>query len=235
MEIKTLIIDDEPLALELLKNYISHFPRLQLVAAFNDPIEAIAFIKQNEVDLLFVDINMPDMSGLELVKALPGKLLLIFTTAYKQFALDGFDLDAVDYLLKPVPFERFTRAVNKAISLYDYNQEKNGDTALYVRSDYQVVKIELNDIEYIESISDYLKIHLISGEIVMTLMTLKAILGKLPPAQFKRIHRSYVVTLNKVKSFSYRKAILPSAELPVSEKYQDIVKEWKNRETGKLR
>jgi two-component system, LytTR family, response regulator len=228
MQLKCIAIDDEPLALNLIREYVSNFPSLKLMQTFDDAIAGIEFLKNNAVDLLFVDINMPDITGIDLVRSLPKKPVIIFTTAYKKFAIDGFELDAVDYLLKPIAFDRFERAVNKAINQYQFNasQKTIKEEPLFVRSEYQLVKIDLNEIEYIESVEDYLKIHRTIGRPIMTLMTLKAILEKLPAKQFKRIHRSYIVPLSKVRSFVNRKVKLTNVELPVSDSYIDSLSEW---------
>ena len=231
MQIKCIAVDDEPLALELMRQYIAQFSSLQLVQTFSDAIAAAAFLRTNSIDLLFVDINMPDITGIDLVRSLEKKPLIIFTTAYRQFAVEGFELEVLYYLLKPVELERFTRAVNKAIDYYRYKKTTSAKSpgALFVRSEYQLVKIDFNEIEYIESLEDYLKIHRTHGRPVMTLMTLKALLEKLPPDQFKRIHRSYVIPLAKVKSVVNRKVRLTSVELPISDSYAGFIHSWKNK------
>lgn len=230
MVIKCVAIDDEPLALELIQQYVSKFPVLKMVQVFDDAINGAEFIKQNTPDLLFIDINMPDITGIELVRSLRVKPMIIFTTAYRKFAMEGFEEDAIDYLLKPIPFERFSRAVNKAIDYYKYKnssvQEKEQKESFFVNADYQKVRIDINNIEYIESIDDYVKIHLGQERPVLTLMTLKAILLKLPADRFLRIHRSYVVSLQKIKSVANRKVMLSNIELPVSNSYADDVNEW---------
>lgn len=228
MQIRCVAIDDELPALELIKEYVSRFPALKLVQIFDDAIAAAEFIRNNLVDLLFLDINMPDITGLELVRSLTDKPLIIFTTAYKKFAIDGFELDAVDYLLKPVDFERFSKAVNKAIDYYRYKKKEKTEEkeALFVRSEYQLIKINLEEIEFIESVEDYLKIYVTIGKPVMTLMTIKAILEKLPQEKFMRIHRSYIIPVAKIKSVLGKKVKLTTAELPVSDSYIDNLKAW---------
>lgn len=231
MQIRWVAIDDEPLALNVIREYAKKFPVLQLVQTFDDAIAGTEFLRQHPVDLLFVDINMPDINGISLVRSLVNGPMVIFTTAYKQFALEGFELDAVDYLLKPIAPERFEKAVQKAIEYYRFKNGIKDETkeALFVRSGYELVKINLSDIEYIESLEDYLKIHRTNGKPVMTLMTVKAILEKLPPDSFARIHRSYVVSLNQIRSIANRKVRLPNAELPVSDRYAGFITEWKNK------
>lgn len=229
MVLKCIAIDDEPPALDLIAAYIERTPQLQLLQTFDDAISAGEFLRNTPVDLLFVDINMPDITGIELVKSLEEKPMVIFTTAYKKFAYEGFELDAVDYLLKPIDFTRFSKAVSKA---QEYNEYRNNSQTaaanhLFVRSEYRVIKINLDDIEYIESLEDYIKIHLVADRPVMTLMPLKKVLEKLPGDKFRRIHRSYIVAVPKVKSVLHRKVQLDSGkELPISDSYADFVDDW---------
>jgi two-component system LytT family response regulator len=230
MQLKCVAIDDEPLALELLQEYISRFPQLKLMHTFDDAISAVELLRNTKVDLLFIDINMPDITGIDLVRSLHEKPLVIFTTAHKQFAIEGFELDAVDYLLKPINFDRFTRAVHKAIDYYKYKntplQEEND--SLFVHSEYKLVKIPLNDIEYIESLEDYIKIHIAGAKPVLTLLSMKKVLEKLPADKFQRIHRSYIVSVSRVKSIQNRKVQLSAAvELPISDSYVQFINNWK--------
>jgi len=229
MQLKCIAIDDEPLALELIKNYVARIPALQLLHTFDDALAGAEFLKNSTVDLLFVDINMPDITGVELVRSLEKKPIVIFTTAYKNYAYEGFELEALDYLLKPIDFERFSKAVDKAIDYYKYkNTTVTDDNAasLYVYSEYRMVRIDLKDIEYIESMEDYIKIHRHNLPTILTLMPLKKILEKLPADDFKRIHRSYIVAINKVKAIQNRKAYLGDIQLPISDTYFDGVKNW---------
>lgn len=232
MLLKCIAVDDEPLALDILKTYIARLPVLQLVQTFDDAVLAVDFLKQNPVDLLLVDINMPDLSGLDLVRSLDVMPLIIFTTAHKNYAFEGFELNAVDYLLKPIDFDRFSKAIIKVADYYQYKTRASGESAeyLYVYSEYRQVRINLNEIEYIESLEDYIRIHLNGQKPVVTLMTLKKVLEKLPEQQFKRIHRSFVVASNRVNSIHNRKAILNSGkELPISDSYAGFIQEWKER------
>jgi len=230
MQLKCVAIDDEPLALELLQEYISRFPQLKLVHMFDDAISAVELLRHTKVDLLFIDINMPDITGIDLVRSLQEKPLIIFTTAHKQFAIEGFELDAVDYLLKPINIDRFTRAVHKAIDYYKYRntpaQEDND--CLFVHAEYRLVKIQLNDIDYIESLEDYIKIHITGAKPVLTLMSMKKVLEKLPADKFQRIHRSYIVSVSRVRSIQNRKVQLTSGvELPISDSYVHFINSWK--------
>ncbi|NCD69551.1 LytR/AlgR family response regulator transcription factor [Mucilaginibacter agri] len=226
--LKCVAIDDEPLALEIMKKYISEFPSLQLLRTFEDAVSGAEFLKKNKVDLLFIDIDMPDITGVDLVRALVEKPMVIFTTAHKNFAFEGFELQALDYLLKPINLKRFSAAVNKALDYAKYKSaEVTEDESLYVHSEYRMIKIVLKDIEYIESMQDYIKIYLLNSEKpILTLMSLKSVLEKLPANQFVRIHRSYAVAKSQIGSIHNRKVKLPSVELPVGNNYADFIKEW---------
>jgi DNA-binding LytR/AlgR family response regulator len=228
--LKCIAIDDEPLALELMRKYIAKFPQLQLVQCFEDAISGAEFLARNPIDLLFVDINMPDITGIDLVRSLELKPMVIFTTAHKTFAFEGFELEALDYLLKPIDIIRFGKAVEKAAEFQQYKQAQGNSSlqeSLYVYSEYRMVKINLNDIEYIESMEDYIKIHTsASPKPILTLMPLKKALEKLPADQFQRVHRSFVVAVGKIRSIQNRKIQLAAAELPISDSYSSFAKDW---------
>lgn len=226
MPLSCVAIDDEPLALSVIANYVARFPALKLLATFDDAISGAEFLRKTPVDLLFVDIQMPDILGTELVRAMPVKPMVIFTTAYKQFAHEGFELEALDYLLKPIDFTRFSRTVNKAIDYHAYKNAsgKTEEQFLFVRSEYRLVKIDLAEILFIESMEDYCRINLVAGDPVLTLSPLKTLLEKLPEKEFMRIHRSFVVPLGKISSIVNRKVLLRSGkELPVGDRFIDEV------------
>jgi two-component system LytT family response regulator len=230
MALKCIAIDDEPHALELIKDYILRTPGLQLINTFDDALTGAEYLRGTKVDILFIDIQMPDISGLDLVRSLSEKPIIIFTTAHKKFGYEGFELDAVDYLLKPISFDRFTRAVKKAVEYHTYQNNKNSEQqdSLMVYSEYRLVKIPLTSIEYIESLEDYIKIHLTDKTYILTLMPLKKVLEKLPSTRFKRIHRSYIVAIDKVKSVLNRRVQLQSSkELSISDSYVNFINEWK--------
>jgi DNA-binding LytR/AlgR family response regulator len=232
MPLKCIAIDDEPPALLLLREYISKTASLELIQTFEDAITGGEFLRRHPVDLLFIDIDMPDISGLDLVRSLKEKPMVIFTTAHKKYAIEGFELDAIDYLLKPISYERFLKAVNKAVEYYNYIIKKPGDESesLFVYSEYRMLKIPIDQIEFIESLEDYIKIHIINSKPVLTLMTLKGVLEKLPASKFSRIHRSFIVANDKVRSIQNRKVMLTSStELPVSESYLGFISEWKKK------
>ena len=227
--LKCIDIDDEPLALKLMREYVMRTPSLQMVHTFDDAITGAEFLKKSPVDILFIDINMPDITGIDLVRSLERKPIVIFTTAYKNFAYEGFELEALDYLLKPIDFNRFTKAVEKAIAYHQYKNTpvtQQSDESLYVYSEYKMVKISLKDIEYIESMEDYIKIHIRNAKAILTLMPLKTVLEKLPADKFKRIHRSYIIPVNKIMSIKGRKVQLANVELPVSERYVSFIRDW---------
>lgn len=229
MQLKCIAIDDEPLALELIKQYVSRVPELQLIQTFDDAISGGEFLRTNPVDLLFIDINMPDITGIELVRSLKDKPATIFTTAYKKFAFEGFELEAVDYLLKPISLERFQKAVQRVIGFHAIKYPARPLTSehFFVRSEYRMVKITMDEIEYIEGLEDYIKIHIANAKPVLTLMTLKSVLEKLPTEKFQRIHRSYIVPVHKVQSALNRKLTLSNGlELPISDSYASFVNEW---------
>lgn len=229
MELKCIAIDDEPLALEVIKKHIADFPQLKLLHTFEDAISAAEYLRNNTIDLLFIDIDMPDITGIELVRSLKEKPMVIFTTAHKKFAYEGFELEALDYLLKPIDLKRFSAGANKAIDYAKYKAtgQSEMDGSLYVHSEYRMIKIELKEIEYIESMQDYIKIYLSNIEKpVLTLMSLKGVLEKLPQTEFARIHRSYAVAIKKIRSIHNHKAKLKTIELPIGNNYSDFIQSW---------
>ncbi|MEH3112081.1 LytR/AlgR family response regulator transcription factor [Pedobacter terrae] len=230
--LKCVVVDDEPLAAALIRSYIEASDNLQIGGVFEDAIAAAEYLNKHKTDLLFLDINMPDITGIDLFKSLKNKPMLIFTTAYKNFAFEGFELEAIDYLLKPIDYPRFKKAVNKAKEFYHYQNEKQHEDfieSIFVHSEYRLIKINLPDILFIESLEDYIKIHLQGSKMVLTLMPLKKITEKLPADRFKRIHRSFVVSLQKIKAIHNRKIELITGEvLPVSDSYVEVINEWKN-------
>jgi len=222
MPLTCIAIDDEPLALELISTYVSRIPNLQLLEVFEDAISGAAYLEEKTVDLLFLDIQMPDISGIDLARSLEKKPMIIFTTAHKQFAFEGFEQEAVDYLLKPINFKKFVKATEKATALKNYKSSAlltQEDAFFYVHSEYRMVKILLRDIEYIESMEDYIKIHLEDQKPVLTLLSLKKTMLLLPAEQFIRIHRSYIVPISRVKSIYNKKIQLSIVVLPIGESY----------------
>lgn len=240
MQIKCLAIDDEPLALLQLKSLIEKTPFLQLVAACDGAIEAYNVLNQNEVDVIFVDINMPDLNGLDFVRSLANPPLVVFTTAYSQYAVEGFKVNAIDYLLKPFGMPEFVKSAEKVRRQYELmhqgQQELTPETpangTLFVKCDYRTIRINVSDINYVESMSEYLRIHLDNGEKLMTLMSMKRLDEMLPPKDFIRVHRCYIVNMNKVKEISKMRILIDAdTYLPISDMYKDAVMTYINQRT----
>jgi len=235
MTIKCLAIDDEPLALKQIGIYIKKTPFLELVAMCNNAFDAMGFLKAKNVDLMFVDINMPDLSGMDFVKSLSEKPFIIFTTAYSEYAIEGFKVDATDYLLKPIGYKDFLKAVNKVKYLFDLKgvQSESVKTAsehLFVKSEYRLVRIELSEIKYIESMHEYVRIHLINDKPVMTLLSLKSVEEQLPPKNFLRVHRSFIVNTDKIKVVERNRIIFDNnVYIPVSDQYKERFQEFINK------
>ena len=231
--IRCIAIDDEPLAVKKIAGYIQKVPFLELVAECRSAAEAMSIMDTTDVQLLFIDINMPDISGMEFVKSLTNKPYIVFTTAYSEYAVEGFQVEAVDYLLKPITFSNFLKAANKVktlIELTSTNLKENVKTTanhLFVKSDYKLIRIELADIKYIESQHEYIKIHLVNSTPVMTQLSLKSIEEQLPSDRFMRVHRSYIVNLSKVSVIERTRIVFDGkVYIPVSELYKEKFQEY---------
>jgi DNA-binding LytR/AlgR family response regulator len=230
--INCIAIDDEPLALQVIKEYCDKIPFLNLQEKFTNPEDAKAFLKANAVDLLFLDIQMPDGNGIELYRSLQHKPAVVFTTAYKDFAVEGFNVDAVDYLLKPFDYPRFLKAVYKSKEYLEFLSSKDLElSSIFVKVNYELMKINLKDVDLIEALDDYIKIH-IKPHPVLTLMTLKGIQEKLPAKEFIRIHRSYIVPVNKIEKFNRQKITVAGKEIPVGSSYSNVVDELQKLKQG---
>ncbi|MCR8666121.1 LytTR family DNA-binding domain-containing protein [Aestuariibaculum sp. M13] len=224
---RCLIVDDEPLARDVLRRYFAKLPVLDLVGECNNAIDAFMFLQSNEIDILFLDIRMPELLGTELVRSIKNTPKIIFTTAYKEYALDGFELDAVDYLLKPIKFDRFLKAVNKALPDYENVlnpnepqelERKSGIDSIYLRIDRKQVRIVLDDILYIESDKDYIKIFT-PDKMHLCRQTISAIEAMIDKNEFVRIHRSFIVPVNKIKSYTHELVEINKKELPIGKFY----------------
>jgi DNA-binding LytR/AlgR family response regulator len=225
--IRTIAVDDEPLALQLVTGYINKTPGLELAGSFDNPQEALEFVINQKVDLIFIDIQMPDLTGIEFTRALTGGPRVVFTTAYEKYALEGFKLDVVDYLLKPFSYEEFLKAVGKAarlIRIEQSEQEKveSNSEFLFLKSDYKIRRINFNDILYIEGLKDYVKVYT-AGEAkpVLSLITMKLLEAKLPPARFMRVHRSFIVNLGRIETIERSRIVFGKTYIPVSEQYKE--------------
>lgn len=229
MTIKCLIVDDEPMARDVIRRYIEKVPVLQLAGECGNAIDALVFLHNEQVDLIFLDIRMPHLTGTDFVKSLRNVPKIIFTTAHKEYALDGYELDAVDYLLKPIRFDRFLRAVSKAFpqkneelnesSQLSFPQDKrNSQDFIYLKADRKMIKVMLDEIIFIESARDYLKVHNDNGTII-TRQTISSIEAMLSDNEFIRIHRSYIISIKKIKSFTHETVELENTELPIGKFY----------------
>lgn len=227
MKVNCIIIDDEPWALDLLEDFIQKVPYLNLVARCEGPVAAFPYFEKEEIDLVLLDIRMPDLSGTQFLKTLNKKPAVIFVTAHNEFAVEGFELDAIDYLLKPVPFDRFMAAVNKAYEYISFRKAKTTlkkDDFLFIKTSHKIQKIFYSDILYLEGLKDYTKIHLIdSKKPFITLQSLKYFESRLPQDDFIRIHRSYIISLRKVDTVSRKAVLLGETELPCSEHYRNLL------------
>lgn len=225
--IRTIAIDDEPLALQLVKSYVVRTPFLTLEGAFENPLDAIDFIEKNDVDLIFLDIQMPDITGTELARVISNGPKIIFTTAYEKYAIEGFRLEAIDYLLKPFSYAEFLKAAKKAEKLISMeirelpSLEIKNDF-LFLKSDYKIRRINFDEIHYIEGLKDYVKVYL-TGEKhpVLSLATLKALESKLPPDKFMRVHRSFIVNLDTVKIIERNRIVFGEVRIPVTDQYKE--------------
>jgi len=228
MKIKCITVDDEPLALSKMASYISRTPFLELTGACRSGYEANELVSKSRVDLMFVDINMPDINGLDFVRTLHTKPQIIFTTAFSEYAIEGFKLDAIDYLLKPIGYNEFLKAANKARSYFEtfvIDQKKDAESKdyLFVKSDYKMARISVKDIIYIEGMREYVRIHLDSGKPLMPLISLKLLEEQLPSDRFMRVHRSYIVNLEKIISIEHSRILFEGkVYIPVSEQYKDV-------------
>jgi DNA-binding LytR/AlgR family response regulator len=226
---KCIIIDDEPLAREGMQLHVKNMPQLQLMGSFSNPLDAALMLQQGSIDLVFLDINMPEMNGLDFVKTLVQTPMIIFATAYPQYALDSYELDTVDYLLKPIRFERFVKAVNKAQNYLDLLQSKELTTNqiesvsqefIFIKADRKFFKIFFKDINYIEGLKDYVIIHTAERKVI-TAMNLKTIFDQLPPSIFARISKSYIVNTAHIVSFDPYTVYLKNTELPIGNTFKD--------------
>ena len=228
--IRTIAIDDEPLALQLVTSYVEKTPTLELAGTFDNPIDAMEFLDKNEIDLIFLDIEMPDLSGLEFTRILTNKPKIIFTTAYEKYALQGFKLDAIDYLLKPFSYEEFYKAAEKAKKQIGYERANKKDEDvdsnqefLFLKSEYKIRRINFNNIIYIEGLKDYVKVFLKNeSKPIMSLSSLKALEAKLPEDKFMRVHRSFIVNLEKIDTIERSRIVFGKVYIPVSEQYKEV-------------
>lgn len=233
--ISTIIIDDEPLALQLMEGYVEKTPGLKLIGKYDSPLDALDYLTRESVDLIFLDIQMPDLSGIEFTRALEKGPKIVFTTAYEKYALEGFKLDVVDYLLKPFSYEEFLKAVNKVKRLIKLEHLANiqieaDHEFLFLKSEYKIRRINFNDILYIEGLKDYIKVYTQNEpRPILSLTSLKLLESKLPASKFMRVHRSFIVNLTKIHTIERSRIIFGKTYIPVSEQYKDKFQDYLNR------
>jgi DNA-binding LytR/AlgR family response regulator len=230
--ISTIAIDDEPLALQLVSGYIKKTPFLEFLGGFDNPLSAMEFMDNNPVRLIFLDIQMPDLTGTEFARTLQSNTKFVFTTAFEKYALEGFRLEAVDYLLKPFGYEEFLVAAKKVKKILDLEQKSTiqieaNNEFLFLKSDYKIRRINFNDILYIEGLKDYIKVYLQNEHNpILSLSTLKAVETKLPESKFMRVHRSFIVNLGRIQTIDRSRIVFGDRYIPVSDQYKDKFQEF---------
>lgn len=230
--IRCIVVDDEPLAIDLLTDYISKIPFLKLVKSYQNPIEALTSVQNGEADLVFLDVQMPELTGIQFLKIANGKCKVILTTAYQQYALEGYELNVLDYLLKPIAFDRFYKAAEKAQSFFNNTTPslppientviplKLSNDFIFVKTEYKIQKIYLNDILYIEGLKDYISIFT-KTERIITLLSMKKMEETLPSPEFMRVHKSYIIAIDKIESIERSRITIGDKLIPVGDTYRD--------------
>lgn len=231
MKLKCAIVDDEPLALGLLESYVTKTPFLELTGKYSSAVQAMKELPDKQADLIFLDIQMPELNGLEFSKMVPPQTRIIFTTAFEQYALDGYKVNALDYLLKPISYNDFLQAANKAVQWFELlKQPQEEITSIFVKSDYKLIQIELDNILYIEGLKDYVKIYEEgTNHPVLSLMSMKSMEELLPASRFMRVHRSYIVQKSKIRVIDRGRIIFGKTSIPVSDSYKTAFQEYLDR------
>lgn len=227
--IRCILVDDEPLALDLLEDSLKHVNYIQVVAQCRTAAAAITLLQKEDIDLIFCDIQMAGLNGLQLVRSLIKRPMVIFVTAYEKFAIEGFELDVIDYLVKPVPLERFLKACYKAQIQFELRKKVPAEIVarknhFFIHADYNLIKINFNDVEYVEGLKDYVKVNLINQpKPILSRISIKSLQLQLPPGQFYRVHKSYIINIDHVLYIRRGKIITTNAELPLSDNYRDVI------------
>jgi two-component system, LytTR family, response regulator len=233
MIVNCIIVDDEPLSLDLLEGYVGKTPFLKLAGRCSSAIEAMEVMNRTKIDLVFLDIHMPDLNGLEFSRTIKDETRIIFITAYEKYALSGYKVEALDYLIKPVNYEEFLTAANKAKKWFELTSQKSKDSgdetinSIYIKSEHKIIQVNLDDIIYIEGLKDYVKIYL-AGQTkpILSLMSMKSLEEQLPAANFMRVHRSFIVNLPKIRTIERDRIIFGDTYIPISDKYKDDFQEY---------
>lgn len=224
--IRCITIDDAPLALSQINDFVSRVPFLELVGSASNAFEAMELLSKNRIDLIYTDINMPDLSGLDLVKTLVQKPMIIFSTAYSEYAIDGFKIEAIDYLLKPYSFNEFLKSANKALEIFEFKKQSESNiqkeklTHIFVKADYRIVNIVIKNITYIQSQSDYVKFYLENGTNVMSLMSMKTLEEMLQNTDIIRVHRSYFVNIKRINYIANQTIMIGNQQIPLGDSYK---------------
>jgi two-component system, LytTR family, response regulator len=235
-KIKCIAIDDEPLALEVIKNHVAKLEELELVETFYNPIKAFNYIKENEIDLIFLDIQMPELSGLDLLKLIPRNAHVVLTTAYVEYAFESYQLDVTDYLLKPILFDRFFKSVNKVQKYIELEQKSKSspktdsvveieDDFIFVNTEYKIVKIDLNDILYVEAWRDYVKI-ITKEDTILSLLGISLLEQQLPKTKFLRVHRSFIIAPSNIESIERNRIYINGNWIPIGGSYKEVFQAW---------
>lgn len=233
--IRCIAIDDEPLALRQIAGYIAKTPFLELKAEFDSAIKAISFLQENEIDLMFLDINMPDLNGLDFVKSQSNPPKVVFTTAYPDYAVEGFRVNALDYLLKPIDYDIFLQSAYKVLEWYRLRETKStriegNERFLFLKSEYKILRINLSDIKYIEGMREYVRVHMSGHKPIMTIISMKRIEEFLPADKFMRVHRSFIVNLDKITTVDRNRIVFDNnTYIPVSSQYCSKFQEYLNK------
>ena len=229
MKIKCVIIDDEPLAISVIENHLKNFDHIEIVATFNNPLKAYGILEQEKVDIIFLDINMPQMTGFAFIENLNYKPLIVITTAYREYAVKSFEMDILDYLVKPIPFNRFLKTINKVYQKV-YISNTSNDTNLqqephiFLKVNKKLIKVNLNDILYVESLKDYIKVITTIGDYVVH-KSLSSITEELPHSNFIRVHRSYTISINKIDALEGNTIEIANRKIPIGRNYLKLTKE----------
>ena len=229
MMLRCAIVDDEPLALGLLESYVNKTPFLQLAGKYSSAVQAMKELPDEEVDLLFLDIQMPELNGLEFSKMVDSRTRIVFTTAFGQYAIDGYRVNALDYLLKPISYVDFLQAANKALQWFELVQKPEEIDSIFVKSDYKLVQVELKKIMYIEGLKDYIKLHIENEpKAILSLISMKAMEEKLPSKHFVRVHRSFIVQKSKIKVIDRGRIVFGKEYIPISDSYKQEIQTYLN-------
>lgn len=237
MILKCAVIDDEPLALELIASYVAETPVLELAGKYGSAIEAMGILKENPVDLLFLDIQMPGLDGMEFSRHVGPETRVVFTTAFDKYALDGYKVNALDYLLKPVSYNEFLRAVDKAVDWFcamSGQMKKGIQDSIFVKSEYKLVRIPLDSILYVEGLKDYVKIHTDGSDPVLTLTGIGAMESRLPHDRFIRVHRSFIIQKNRIQTVERGRIVINGTYIPIGDSYREAFHAYTNSQTAEL-